>query len=308
MYPLKMSPCIKEIIWGGNKMKEYYNKEYAFDKAGESWEVSSNRSGESSVAQGKFKGLSMSELLSKHPEITGNGNLPLMFKIIDANSDLSIQVHPEDDYAKINENSPHGKTEMWYIISADKGSHIGYGFNCPMTDEKIKKAVEEGNLEKYINYIDVEAGDTFFIPAGTVHCLCSGLLVAELQQNSDVTYRLYDYNRTDAFGKKRELHLDKALDVINYECDLKGAVKPEKKEVQRTVSCEYFSCDMINCKEEYKDKADGKYHILFFEKGEGCIEYNDGSEKFTSGDTFLIPASLGDYSVKGNCRYMKGFE
>lgn len=310
MYPLKMKPQIKEIIWGGNKMKEMFGKVYSFEKAGESWEVSTNDAGKSVIANGKLKGMTFSEAIAEFPEIAGSAlsDFPLMFKIIDANSDLSIQVHPNDEYAKTNENGSNGKTEMWYILHAEPDAKIGYGFNKDMTDDEIRAAIDNGDLEKYIRYINVKQGETYFIPAGTVHCLCSGLVVAELQQNSNVTYRLYDYNRTDKNGNKRELHIEKALDVISKDNTEPKAVLDEGLQQQNLVYCNYFVCDVVSPEKEYTDCTVEGCHLLFFKDGSGKISYVGGSEKFKRGDTFIIPKSLGEYKICGKCSYLKCYE
>ena len=178
MYPLKMKPVIKDIIWGGNKMKEMFGKEYDFEKAGESWEVSTNSAGKSIIANGELSGMTLADAIAKYPEIAGKtlDDFPLMLKIIDANSDLSIQVHPGDDYAAKHENGARGKTEMWYIISAEPDAKIGYGLKKPMSNDEIRAAIEKGNLEEYIRYINVLAGETYFIPAGTIHSICFMLI------------------------------------------------------------------------------------------------------------------------------------
>ena len=310
MYPLKMSPEIKEILWGGSKMKEKYNKEYSFEKAGESWEVSTHNSGLCKIANGVLAGMTLKDAIAKHADICGTADydLPLMFKIIDANNDLSIQVHPDDDYAQKNENSIRGKTEMWYVVDCDEGSRIGYGFNRDLSDDEIRTAIKNGTLENDVRYIDVKKGEAYFIPAGTVHCLCSGLLIAEIQQSSNVTYRLYDYNRRGADGKLRELHVEKALDVINRDNTLPIVAFDDGSEIVELVKCDKFICDKINCLHEFQDSSISGYQILFFTEGSGEICYQEKSEIFTAGDTFIIPVSLGKYTVCGECSYLRCHE
>lgn len=310
MYPLKMKPVIKDIIWGGNKMKEMFGKEYDFEKAGESWEVSTNSAGKSIIANGELSGMTLADAIAKYPEIAGKtlDDFPLMLKIIDANSDLSIQVHPGDDYAAKHENGARGKTEMWYIISAEPDAKIGYGLKKPMSNDEIRAAIEKGNLEEYIRYINVRAGETYFIPAGTIHSICSGLVIAELQENSNITYRLYDYNRTDKNGNKRELHVDKALDVIQQTTSAPEPSIDDGSQEKNLVYCNYFVCDVVNSDKTYDDCTVEGYHILFFKDGSGEISYSGGKEKFAAGDTFIIPKSLGKYSVSGKCSYLKCYE
>ena len=309
MYPLKMRPEIKEIIWGGTKMREKYNKKFDFDKAGESWEVSTHEVGLSYISNGELAGLSLKEAIMKYPGICGTAgyDFPLMFKIIDANSDLSIQVHPDDAYAQKYENSPRGKTEMWYVIDCEEGSKIGYGFKKNMSSDDIRSAIDNGTLQDYIRYIDVKKGQAYFIPAGTVHCLCSGLLIAELQQSSNVTYRLYDYNRVGADGKMRELHVDKALDVIDFNnpdpivCDVTD-------DDCTLAECDKFVVKMIHNADIWADNSSDGYRILFFAEGEGIIRYGNSCESFTAGDTFVIPAELGMYTVEGRTSFMYCYE
>ncbi len=310
MYPLKMVPAIKEYIWGGNNLKEKFNKKYPFEKAGESWEVSTHSDGKSRIANGRYKGRLLSDVIACNSGICGSKDydFPLMFKIIDANRDLSIQVHPDDEYAKLHENSERGKDEMWYVLDCDSDSRIGYGFNRPMTKEQISAAVSDGSLEKYIRYIKVKKGEAYFIPAGTVHCLCSGLLIAELLQKSNVTYRLYDYNRKGSDGKPRELHVDKALDVLENADNPPVALVDKGREVENLFSCEKFSCDKINCKKEVSHDTNGIYHILFFTEGAGRIKFGFRGLRwvnFAAGDTFVIPSKLGKYKVMGRCGYLK---
>lgn len=308
MYPLKMTPEIKEIIWGGTKMREKYNKCFSFDKAGESWEVSTHPMGLSFIANGELSGMSLADAIRQFPDICGSVDydFPLMFKIIDANNDLSIQVHPDDSYASEHENSPRGKTEMWYVIDCEEGSRIGYGFNRDMSAVEIRQAIDNGTLQDYIRYINVKKGEAYFIPAGTVHCLCSGLLIAELQQSSNVTYRLYDYNRKGPDGKLRELHIDKALDVIDYSNNAPSVVSSENSTV--LAECDKFVCKMVKCNNWWDDNSACGYRILFFVEGEGLIRYSDGVEQFSPGDTFVIPKCLGEYSVEGIASFMMCFE
>lgn len=299
MYPLKMSPCVKETVWGGNNLKQKFNKEYDFEKAGESWEISAHPSGLSTIVNGSFSGLTFKEVIKANPDFCGDtaDNFPLMFKIIDANDDLSIQVHPDDSYAKINENGSFGKTEMWYVVDCKPGSKFGIGFNRDMTDDDIKSAIKDGTLDSYINYVEVKKGDLFFIPAGTVHCICSGVVVAELQESSDITYRLYDYNRKDKNGKLRELHIDKALAVLDKKAETASSLDE--------IKCEYFTCTPVKCEERSEDCVMEKYHILFFAEGSGKIVYGDKSEVFDAGDTYVLPKNMGEYEILGSCVYLK---
>lgn len=302
MIPLKMIPEIKYPVWGGTKLRDYYHKNCTQDNAGESWEVSTHPSGLSIIANGEWEGMSLADAIKKNPGQIAPDDFPFLFKIIDAEGDLSIQVHPDDTFAQQYENSPRGKTEMWYVIDAKPGAKIGYGWNREMTKELIRTSAENGTMEQYINYIPVKPGEAYFIPAGTVHCIGSGLLIAEIQQNSDVTYRLYDYNRKDKNGKGRELHIDKSLAVSGLS-PMKDA-NPVSGENVTLASCPYFTAETITG-ENYQGDTKGAFEILFFIDGEGEIISSEGSVRFRSGDTFLMPSSLGAYQVSGRHTIMR---
>ena len=294
MYPLKMAPYVKETIWGGKNINSKFNKDLNLSKIGESVEVSVHPSGESYVLNGIYKGKTLREALSL---IDGSCEFDLMFKIIDAADDLSIQVHPDDCFARAVEGHNLGKTEMWYIMDCKPGSKIGYGLNRDVTESDITEAIENGSLEKYINYIEPVPGKIYFIPAGMIHCLGGGVMVAELQQSSDITYRLYDYNRKDKYGNLRELHVEKALSVLD-----KSVVKDEPLD---KVECEFFSCVPVVCNESYTDSVSDKYGIVFIAEGSGRIISNGTCEEFSAGDTFVLPRNMGEYRIEGDCVFLK---
>ncbi len=305
MYPLKMKPELKHLIWGGTKLREYYNKNCTLDDVGESWEVSAHPEGLSRIANGTLKGLSLADAIQRNPGEIAPEDFPLLFKLIDASCDLSIQVHPDDAYVRKYNNGLHGKIEMWYIIDAKPGARIGYGWNQPITPDMVRQAIENGTLEQYINYIPVSAGQAYFIPAGIVHCLCKGLLVAEIQQNSTMTYRLYDYNRKDKNGNTRPLHIKESLDVADFSYDTEA--KMVTGDNVTLTSCTYFTVEKItgDC---YKGDTKGAFEILFFIDGQGEIVTEEGTETFQAGDTYLLPSSLGTYTVKGQCSIMRCVE
>lgn len=215
---MKLVPTGKDYLWGGTRLREEYRKKIDLTPLAETWECSVHPDGPSYVANGEFKGLALAEVLKQHPEYIGtkveDGKLPVLVKFIDAKKDLSVQVHPSDEYARKHEGD-NGKTEMWYVIDAEEGAHLIYGFQHEVTEEILRKAVETGNLDKHLQKVEVHKGDTYFVPAGTVHGIGKGILVAEIQESSNVTYRVYDYNRVDKNGKKRELHFDKAVQVMD---------------------------------------------------------------------------------------------
>ena len=316
MYPLKMTPEFKEAIWGGENIKKIYGKDIPGNKTAESWEVACHNNGNSRVANGEFKGMLLADVIKDHGhDVMGTYycdgiKFPLLFKILDANDKLSVQVHPDDEYADKNENGELGKTEMWYVLKAEEGAKLVFGFKPGVTDEMYRKAIGDGTLEELLNYVNVKEGDVFFIEARTVHAIGGGIVIAEMQQNSDTTYRVYDYNRVGADGKKRELHVDKAVAVSNLSC-VQGKEKSEGLKMKAgdntitfSVSCDYFSMDIIDIEKEMEIVTEDSVNVLFIAEGEGEIVYKNGSETFKMGDTFVIPASLGEYVVKGKSKVL----
>lgn len=304
LYPLKFKPVFHEKIWGGNRLKSLLNKDFGdLPNCGESWELSSVGGHISEVANGFLKGNNLQELIEVYMgELVGDKvykkfgiEFPLLIKFIDANDDLSIQVHPNDELSKKRHNA-YGKTEMWYVVDAEEGALINSGFNQPVTREKYLEHLENGKLTDLLCYEKTESGDVFFIPAGRVHAIGKGVLIAEIQQTSDVTYRIYDYDRTDSEGNKRELHTDLALDAIDfsYQEEYKTKYKTEKNKSLEIVSCEYFTTNIL----DFSEKLEKDYHqldsfvIYMSLNGRFNIEYENGTVEVDKGETVLIPASL----------------
>lgn len=310
LYPLFFEPVYKNIIWGGRKFETYFKRNIPEGNVAESWEVCCHKNGMSIIKNGPLKGETLDEVIDLFgKDILGEkyDRFPLLIKLIDANDKLSIQVHPDDEYSKRVENQL-GKTEMWYVIDAKDGAKLVYGLKKGTTKESLKKALEENTVEELLNFVPVEKGDIIFIPSGTVHAILDGLLLAEIQQNSDITYRLYDWNRVDKDGKKRELHIDKALDVINYEFE-GNVLKPKFKEydgykIAKAVNCNYFNVDIINVEHEFKDKPKDSFIIFTAIEGEGNLIYDEEYE-IKMGDSFLLPASLTEFIIKGNLTLLK---
>ena len=225
--PFLLQPACKEALWGGQKLKEHFAKQADLDNVAESWECSTHPEGPSTVTTGEHKGMLLTEVLRKHPEYLGThprskGELPILVKFIDARQKLSVQVHPDDEYAKLYERGQLGKTEMWYVLEADKDAELIYGFYSDMDSVAVRQSLANGTIEKYLQKVKVQQDDVFYIPAGTVHGIGAGILIAEVQESSNLTYRLYDYDRTDKQRQKRKLHIEKALAVAN----LKGQQPP----------------------------------------------------------------------------------
>lgn len=317
LYPLRMRPVFKNYLWGGTALKEDYHKRTPYDITAESWEVAVHKDGTSVVDNGPLAGMSLDRVMEKLGEdlmgsFAEGDRFPLMLKILDANDKLSVQVHPDDIYANEHENGELGKTEMWYVLDAKPNAKLIYGFNRDLTEEEFSAAIRQKRLPDILNSVSAKRGDVFFIEAGTVHAVGSGLVIAEIQQNSNTTYRVYDWDRVDKNGKSRELHIAKALDVSNLEDSSTTAKMPvltieEGKNVRRMLSCcRYFAAEHITVEESAKEKTNGRsFHIILIADGEGTIGYQGGSVSFRCGDSFLIPAELGKYTINGECEYLK---
>ncbi len=318
LYPIKFKSILKEKIWGGNKLKTILHKNTQKDNLGESWEISGVKGDVSIVSNGFLKDNSLEELLEIYMgDLVGDkiyakfGNeFPLLFKFIDANQDLSIQVHPDDKLSE-ERHSAYGKTEMWYVINAEKGSQLVSGFTKETNKEEYLEALNSGNLTSLLQSHTVSEGDTFFIPAGNVHAIGSGILLAEIQQTSDVTYRIYDYDRKDDKGNTRELHTDLALDAINYSETNKSIIyKDSKDEPVNLAECEYFVTNLLNLTSEFNRDI---YLLSSFAAymcldGEVEITCNNGTkETVKKGETILIPACIEEISItpKGSAKMLE---
>ncbi|WP_317368059.1 type I phosphomannose isomerase catalytic subunit [uncultured Tyzzerella sp.] len=308
----KLQPSFKDYLWGGTKLRTVYGKECSLDKVAESWELSTHKDGLTIIDSGSYKGETLLSYVEKYgKEVLGSKcsldkDIPILIKFIDAKDALSIQVHPDNEYALKNEND-FGKTEMWYIIDAEPNAKLIYGFKEDITKEQFKQAIENNSLEELVNEVDVKAGDVFFITPGTMHAIGKGIVIAEIQQRSNVTYRIYDFGRVGADGKTRELHIDKALDVTKLE-----AAKNAKKEYTlnkfdgyekgNLSSCEYFNVDLLNIETNATLNCD---NTTF-----NCITILDGSCTISGketldvkkGESIFIPASYGEYNITGKCK------
>ncbi|VBB48615.1 Mannose-6-phosphate isomerase, type 1 [uncultured Paludibacter sp.] len=304
MYPLKFDPILKDKIWGGNKLQSLLGKQpHELPNIGESWELSGYKTDPSIVANGKLAGKSLLELVDDYKEeLLGKkvyekygSEFPLLFKLIDANDDLSIQVHPNDEFAGKRHNS-FGKTEMWYVLNADKDAYLIIGFNENTEKDNYVNAVENGTVENLLQKVPVKAGDVFFIPAGLVHAIGKGVMVAEIQQSSDVTYRIYDYKRKDDKGNERELHTEQAVDVIDYSAckNPKTEYKILTNKTTPLVKCDYFTTNIL----EFDTPIEKDYSTLDSFVVYMCLEesFEVKYEKIIvpvyKGETIMIPADL----------------
>ncbi|MGN0584499.1 MAG: type I phosphomannose isomerase catalytic subunit [Ruminococcus sp.] len=319
--PFLLKPVGKDYLWGGERLSKEFGKDCGMNPLAETWECSTHPDGISIVDSGIYAGRNLKEVLEKHPEYLGNcsstdGELPIMIKLIDAQQNLSVQVHPDDDYAKTNENGQNGKTEMWYILDAAPDAHLVYGFRQAMSKSELQQHLENGTIEPYLNWIPVKKGDVFFIKAGTVHAIGAGILLAEIQQSSNLTYRLYDYNRTDHNGNKRQLHIKKALEVIDMSVSLPNdqphTVKKEHGScIKRLSYCQYFQAEQIIIKENEDIctptvPSSEKFQVLLCADGSGKIDYGAAETlAFSKGDCIFIPANINELQLYGNAELLR---
>ncbi|REE01596.1 type I phosphomannose isomerase catalytic subunit [Marinoscillum furvescens] len=310
LYPLKFKTIFKDKIWGGQKIKSILGKDFSpLPNCGETWELSGVKGNISEVTNGELAGklltdviaASPKELLGERIHSTYGEEFPLLIKFIDAADDLSIQVHPDDELAQKRHNS-FGKTEMWYIMQADEGATLISGFNQDLDKESYKKYFDEGKLNDILNREEANAGDVFFLPAGRVHTIGKGLLLAEIQQTSDVTYRIYDFDRTDAEGNKRELHLEESLDAIDYKKydQYKTPYLDKQDERVGIVSCQYFSTNKLHLTENFAVDHSGLdcFKIYICLDGKATVAFDGGKESLAMGDVVLVPASIEKYQIE----------
>ncbi|MBQ6863309.1 MAG: class I mannose-6-phosphate isomerase [Clostridia bacterium] len=311
---LNLRPALKEIIWGGNRMKEQYGFQTDAANIAEAWMLSAHKDGPSVVVGGEDDGLTLLQAVEKHgKEVLGTKcaslpDFPLLVKFIDARDRLSVQVHPENEYARRVENE-NGKTEAWYILDCDEGAELIYGFNGDLTKEECRNAIEQGTLLEKCNRVAVKPGDVCFIPAGTLHAIGAGILLAEVQQSSNVTYRVFDYNRVGKDGKQRELHVDKALDVVHLnkpsrDFSAQGAVeKIDGGTCQLLAGCEYFSMHALVIDGECSRIADETSFVsILVTDGSGTLTDGKQTLDVKKGSCFFIPANHGSFTLAGNLK------
>lgn len=309
LYPIIFKPILKERIWGGTKLKSVFNKNITSDITGESWELSTVSGDISEVLNGEYKGKSLTDLISEFPqEILGKKisekfgtEFPLLFKFIDAKDDLSIQVHPNDELAKKRHNS-FGKTEMWYVMQADEGARIVVGFKENSSKEEYIENLENKTLLSILKEFPVKKGDVFFLETGTIHAIGAGIVIAEIQQTSDITYRVYDWDRVDAEGKSRELHIDLALDAINYNTtDTEKNYSKEENKSNPVVNCPYFITNYFPLTKEVTiNKTNDCFTVYMCMEGTFKLELNGEKWSYKKGDTILIPAAMRTFKLDGN--------
>lgn len=308
LYPLKFKPVLKDKIWGGKKLRELLNKKEASDQCGESWEISGVEGNYSVIENGFLAGNNLSEILEIYmDELVGektynkSGNeFPLLIKFIDANDNLSIQVHPDDELAAKRHNS-FGKTEMWYVMEAENGAELIVGFNQKANKELYMSHLNDNKLAEILNREIVSKGDVYFMPAGRVHAIGAGCLIAEIQQTSDVTYRIYDFNRKDANGNLRELHTELAVDAIDFDYypEYKTMYDLKPNTTAEIVQCDYFKTNLLELDKGLdRDFTPFDTFVIYMcLEGSTAIKYNAGGETVEKGQTILIPAALHEFQI-----------
>jgi mannose-6-phosphate isomerase len=302
--PIFLEPVFKDRIWGGTRLRDIFGYSIPTETTGEAWAVSAHPNGQSIVRSGKFKGKTLGELWTHYPELFAakSKTFPLLVKILDASQDLSVQVHPNDDYANEHENGELGKTESWYIMESTPGAEIVFGHSA-QTKEQFVDMIGSGDWGNLLSKVQVKKGDFFFVPSGTLHALGKGIVVLEIQQSSDTTYRVYDYDRIDADGKQRDLHLEKAIDVTTI-----PHIPPESQvlKIQKNgaivttlVSNSFFTIKHIAVDRDARFDSDDRFVIYSVIEGNGELLFESIASPLNKGDFFILPANFGPYQLFG---------
>jgi len=303
---LKLKPGFKDYMWGGHRLVEEYGKEYAGEILAESWELSCYPDTPSTIANGVHSGKTLRQYIEEDgKDVLGTNcerfeDFPILIKLIDAKADLSVQVHPDNEYA-LKKEGQYGKTEMWYVVDAGKDAFLYFGFRKKISREEFAARIEEGTLLEALEAVPVKRGDLFFIDAGTIHAIGKDILLAEIQQNSNVTYRVYDYGRVGADGRKRELHIDKALDVTKRE-----PADRSKDFYPHLADCDYFTVDKLNLDGDVMEEMQGcvseaSFMSVLILDGRGTISNQGETVEFKKGDSLFLPAGSGAYRIEGVC-------
>ncbi len=317
MYPLLLKPPVKDYLWGGTKLKTDFGFQTEKEIAAEAWILSAHKDGMNIVLNGEHKGKTLNEVL----DIWGKTALgekaqkfsyfPILIKLIDAKQKLSVQVHPNNDYALAVEGE-YGKTEMWYVVDCEKGAELIYGFNKDISKEEFEKRIKDNTLTEVCNFVPVNKGDVFFIDAGTLHAIGEGILIAEVQQNSNTTYRVSDYGRRDANGKLRELHIDKALDVTKTERPTipygqVGEITVNGEDSCRELArCDLFTSNIISLKNSFKFKTEDSFASLIVLEGSVNFKWDDNEFTIKKGDSIFIPVGF-DVTLEGKAEILYSY-
>lgn len=314
LYPLLLAPVYKDYIWGGERLKKDFGKDTDLSPLAESWELACHKDGTNRVINGECAGRTLQSIIEEHPSIVGekvggSNLLPVMVKLIDANDDLSVQVHPDDDYAA-KTGCGCGKSEMWYVLDAEENAEIIYGFIETVTKIEFETSIKNGSLMGIVNRVKVKKGDVYFTKAGTLHAIGKGTLVAEIQQNSNTTYRVYDYGRKGKDGKHRPLHIEDALNVTVLEKTCQPKIKLNYIETNGHIEtllteCPYFRSKLIKLKGEINLFAGREsFHHLLCTESYGVFEWKGTKISLKKGDSLLVPAGCGEYTITGTLEYI----
>jgi mannose-6-phosphate isomerase len=314
LYPLTFSPVYKDYPWGGSRIPKTFKRDVPAGIYAESWEIADHDDGMSMIANGPLKGTSLREVLQQYPQdIMGAGvagtKFPLLIKLIDAKQKLSVQVHPNDQTAA--EFGGEAKTEMWYMLG-DNPTHVYCGLNDGVTKERFIQAVEEGTSGETMRSVPVVKDSAVFVRGGRVHAIAEGCLILEIQQNSNTTYRIYDWDRMGNDGKPRDLHIDQAINVINWEDRDEALVEPKTRvdtdtfKCDEVLACEYFRLEKLTFTAPIEVPMDGKtFHALFVSEGTAEISWNDESLTLAPGTSVLVPAAMSTYTLSGNATVLR---
>ena len=309
-----MEPIFKDYLWGGNRLKNELHKNSNLDITAESWEISSNKNGDCKILNEEYNELTLSELYKRkdlREPIFGTKcinieEFPLLVKYIDAKQNLSIQVHPDDEYAK-SIGLPNGKNEMWYIMDCENNSQIIAGLNKSLDKYGLEDVINNDKIKEYLNYTDIKKGDSIYISAGTVHAILGGVLICEIQQNSDTTYRVYDWDRKDKDGNTRQLHKEQAIATIKSNI-IPEVVHENSNNTQIIASNQYFEVEKIMIQDRFEDESDNTtFFIINVVDGDGIIKTSTEEYSIKRGDSFIIPATLGKYEFEGKMGILKTY-
>ena len=317
--PFLLKPAGKDYLWGGTRLNDEFAKGIDLNPLAETWECSTHPDGPSTVASGALVGQTLAAVLDAHPEFLGSrhpdGKFPLLIKFIDAKKDLSVQVHPDDDYARTHENGQNGKSEMWYVLDAQKGAKLVYGLQHDCTEQELRQAIADGTLMNHLQQVPIRKDDLFFIRAGTIHAIGAGALVAEIQENSNLTYRLYDYDRVGKDGQKRELHIDKALQVANLQSSAEPRQPLRVLKYRQGVAaelltrCKYFEVYRMLVNSERRQQVhyradEVSFRVLLCVDGCGTIRFDGGEITFYKGDCIFVPANSAVLTIHGQAQFL----
>lgn len=318
--PFLLRPSGKDYIWGGKRLNDEFEKNISLSPLAETWECSTHPAGPSWVVGGAYDGMELAQVLQAHPEYLGthpntNGELPILIKFIDADKDLSVQVHPDDSYAAAHEQGQRGKTEMWYVLDAAKDAKLVYGFRHDTGEPEIRAAIAEGTVMKHLQQVPIHKNDVFFLKPGTVHAIGAGALIAEIQQNSNLTYRLYDYDRVDKNGNKRPLHVDKAMEVANFTSSAEPRQPLRVLRYRQGMAtellgrCKYFEVYRMLLNTERRQKVTFRadelsFRVLLCVDGCGSMRFEGESLDFYKGDCIFVPADSVQIQLHGQAQFL----